>query len=204
MMFDTMFRVNGRPSLISSLVDAELPTQPPRPQVMVMAVSLRRYTVTELDAFPPDGNRYELLDGVLFVTPAPGPMYDRAYKLDGYLAMGVREVWLVDPRKLKHVPGRKTDVVDCQWLPQRHTFGLLSPAFRPEERIAVLRSYLRQRAMLVPYAGAAHPAHAEGAATDERAAGEGAQRHHRGDGTVDPGRDPGGPARSAEAGATAR
>ncbi len=137
---------------------------------MVMAVSLRRFTVDELDAFPPDGNRYELLDGVLFVTPAPGPIheemvfrlcgllgrhlepwpeahvaprsevallprnriepdllvyradrlpaawvdvsdrwlaievaspstqaYDRAYKLAGYLAMGVREVWLVDP-----------------------------------------------------------------------------------------------------------
>jgi transposase len=62
------------------------------------------------------------------------------------------EVWLVDPRKLKSVPGRKTDVVDCQWLQQLHTFGLLSPAFRPEERIAVLRSYLRQRTMLVQYA----------------------------------------------------
>lgn len=61
------------------------------------------------------------------------------------------EVWLVDPRKLKSVPGRKTDVVDCQWLQQLHTFGLLSPAFRPEERIAVLRAYLRQRAMLVQY-----------------------------------------------------
>ena len=68
------------------------------------------------------------------------------------------EVWLVDPRKLKSVPGRKTDVVDCQWLQQLHTFGLLSPAFRPEERIAVLRSYLRQRAMLVQYA-AQHTQH---------------------------------------------
>jgi transposase len=32
------------------------------------------------------------------------------------------EVWLVDPRKLKGVPGRKTDVLDCQWLQQLHTF----------------------------------------------------------------------------------
>lgn len=39
---------------------------------MVMPVTLRRYTVDEIDAFPPDGNRYELLDGVLFVSPAPG------------------------------------------------------------------------------------------------------------------------------------
>lgn len=156
-----------------------MPTQPPGPQLMVMAVSLRRYTVDELDAFPSDGNRYELLDGVLFVTPAPGPIheevvarlcallgrhlepwpevhfaprsevalppknriepdllvyradrlpsawvdvadrwlavevaspstrtYDRTYKLDGYLAMGVREVWLVDPAERVVTVGR--------------------------------------------------------------------------------------------------
>jgi transposase len=62
-------------------------------------------------------------------------------------------VLLVDPRRLKSVPGRKTDVVDCQWLQQLHTFGLLSGAFRPADEVAVLRSYLRQRAMLVQYAG---------------------------------------------------
>ena len=59
---------------------------------------------------------------------------------------------LVDPRRLKSVPGRKTDVLDCQWLQQLHTYGLLSGAFRPETEIRVLRSYLRQRAMLVEYA----------------------------------------------------
>jgi transposase len=62
------------------------------------------------------------------------------------------QVLLVDPRRLKSVPGRKTDVLDCQWLQQLHTFGLLSSAFRPAEEVAVLRSYLRQRAMLVEYA----------------------------------------------------
>ena len=61
------------------------------------------------------------------------------------------EVLLVDPRRLKSVPGRKTDVLDCQWL-QAITYGLLSGAFRPETEIRVLRSYLRQRAMLVEYA----------------------------------------------------
>jgi len=62
------------------------------------------------------------------------------------------EVKLVDPRQLKHVPGRKTDVLDCQWIQQLHTFGLLAAAFRPTDQICVLRSYLRQRAMLVSYA----------------------------------------------------
>jgi len=62
------------------------------------------------------------------------------------------EVRLVDPRQLKNVPGRKSDVLDCQWIQQLHTFGLLSTAFRPDDQICVLRSYLRQRAMLVTYA----------------------------------------------------
>ncbi len=62
------------------------------------------------------------------------------------------EVMLVDPRRLKNVPGRKTDVSDCQWLQQLHTYGLLSGAFRPDAEIRRLRSYLRQRSMLVEYA----------------------------------------------------
>ena len=62
------------------------------------------------------------------------------------------QVLMVDPRRLKSVPGRKTDVLDCQWLQQLHTFGLLSPAFRPDGEVAVLRSYLRQREMLTQYA----------------------------------------------------
>ena len=61
-------------------------------------------------------------------------------------------VMLVDPRRIKNVPGRKTDVLDCQWLQQLHTYGLLSGAFRPEGEVRRLRSYLRQRAMLVRYA----------------------------------------------------
>ena len=61
------------------------------------------------------------------------------------------QVMLVDPRLIKNGPGRKTDVLDCQWLQQLHTYGLLSGAFRPEQEIRRLRSYLRQRAMLVEY-----------------------------------------------------
>jgi transposase len=62
------------------------------------------------------------------------------------------EVKLVDARQLKRVPGRKTDVVDCQWLQQLHSFGLLAGAFRPDDQVCVLRSYMRQRSMLVQYA----------------------------------------------------
>jgi transposase len=63
------------------------------------------------------------------------------------------EVNLVDTHQLNRVPGRKTDVLDCQWLQQLHSFGLLANAFRPDDQICVLRSYMRQRAMLVTYAG---------------------------------------------------
>src|SRR3712207_165352 len=59
------------------------------------------------------------------------------------------EVRLVDARKVKNVSGRKSDVLDCQWLQQLHTFGLLQGAFRPADAIVVLRSYLRQRALLI-------------------------------------------------------
>jgi transposase len=62
------------------------------------------------------------------------------------------EVRLVDARQLKRVPGRKTDVADCRWLQQLHSFGLLSGAFRPDNQMCVLRSYMRQRAMLIRYA----------------------------------------------------
>jgi transposase len=59
------------------------------------------------------------------------------------------EVKLVDARKVKNVSGRKSDVLDCQWLQQLHTYGLLSGAFRPADEIVVLRAFLRQREMLV-------------------------------------------------------
>ena len=59
------------------------------------------------------------------------------------------EVKLVEPSRLKHVPGRKSDVLDCQWIQQLHTFGLLSGSFRPEDAICVLRSFVRQRDTLV-------------------------------------------------------
>src|SRR5512132_274871 len=55
-------------------------------------------------------------------------------------------VHLVNARHLKHVPGRKTDVKDCQWIQYLHTCGLLSGSFRPEAELCALRAYLRHRA----------------------------------------------------------
>lgn len=43
------------------------------------------------------------------------------------------EVMLVNARHVKNVPGRKTDVEDCQWLQRLHSFGLLNASFRPED-----------------------------------------------------------------------
>jgi transposase len=60
------------------------------------------------------------------------------------------EVNLVDARQVKNLPGRdKTDVVDCQWIQELHSFGLLSAAFRPSEQICELRTYVRQRNTLI-------------------------------------------------------
>ena len=55
----------------------------------------------------------------------------------------------VNARHVKNVSGRKSDVLNCQWLQQRMTYGLLSGTFRPTEQIGVLRSLWRQRGMLL-------------------------------------------------------
>lgn len=59
------------------------------------------------------------------------------------------EVILVNAHSVKSVPGRKSDVLDCQWLRQLHHYGLLSGSFRPADQICVLRSYIRQRDTLI-------------------------------------------------------
>jgi len=68
------------------------------------------------------------------------------------------EVRLVNARHVKNVPGRKSDVLDCQWLQRLHSYGLLEGAFRPTEQVCTLRAYVRQRMNLVRYA-AAHIQH---------------------------------------------
>jgi transposase len=55
------------------------------------------------------------------------------------------EVYRVDARRVKNVSGRKTDVLECQWTQELHTYGQLVQAFRPSEEVCVLRSYLRQK-----------------------------------------------------------
>jgi transposase len=60
-------------------------------------------------------------------------------------------VYLVNARHVKNVSGRKSDVLDCQWLQQLMSFGLLCAAFRPKEEICVLRALSRQRQMLSKY-----------------------------------------------------
>jgi transposase len=68
------------------------------------------------------------------------------------------EVFLVNARDAKHVPGRKTDVSDAQWLQRLHSYGLLRASFRPKGEIVGLRAYLRQRERLLEYA-ASHIQH---------------------------------------------
>ena len=55
------------------------------------------------------------------------------------------EVVLVDAREVRMVPGRKSDVKDCQWLQKLHSCGLLRGAFRPPEAVAAVRSILREK-----------------------------------------------------------
>ena len=55
------------------------------------------------------------------------------------------EVCLVNGRDVKNVPGRKSDVADCQWIQQLHSYGLLRPCFIPDEAIRQLRTYVRLR-----------------------------------------------------------
>jgi len=63
------------------------------------------------------------------------------------------DVWLVNARSVKGVPGKKTDVCDAQWLQQLHAAGLLKKSHRPDKEIVPLRYVMRHRADLVAQAG---------------------------------------------------
>lgn len=73
-------------------------------------------------------------------------------------------VYLVNARHIKNVSGRKTDVLDCQWIQVLHTYGLLQASFRPNEDICALRAYVRHRDNLIRYR-AAHIQHMQKALT---------------------------------------
>src|SRR5215469_13878391 len=62
------------------------------------------------------------------------------------------EVCLVNARHVKNVPGRRTDVSDCQWLQFLHSVGLLRASYRPEQQVCAIRSLLRHRESLVQMA----------------------------------------------------
>jgi len=84
------------------------------------------------------------------VMQATGVYWMALYEvLEGY---GL-QVNVVNAKYTKTLPGRKTDVLECQWLQKLHTFGLLNNSFLPPEEIRVLRTYLRQRENLVAAAG---------------------------------------------------
>ena len=62
-------------------------------------------------------------------------------------------VWLVDARQMKYVPGRKSDVQDCQWLQKLMSLGLLRAAWRPDGEVCVVRAVVRQRELLLTEQG---------------------------------------------------
>ena len=64
------------------------------------------------------------------------------------------EVNLINARHLKNVTGRKSDYLDCQWIQQLQTYGLLKGSFRPPEDFVALRAYVRQRENLIRYRSA--------------------------------------------------
>jgi transposase len=74
------------------------------------------------------------------------------------------EVHLVNARHVRNVPGRKRDVLDCQWLQQLMSYGLLRGGFRPAEEVCALRAVWRHRDMLLSYQ-ARHVQHLQKAMT---------------------------------------
>jgi transposase len=86
------------------------------------------------------------------------------------------DVLLVSARHLKNVSGRKSDVLDCQWLRQPMSYGLLRGAFRPSNQVCVLRALARHAAA---QAGPQCAAHAEGLGADEDPTGQRDRRRGR-------------------------
>jgi transposase len=75
------------------------------------------------------------------------------YGLPLFEALAARglQCCLISAQSIKRVPGRKSDVLDCQWLQTLHSYGLLSASFRPEADFVALRTLLRHRAHLLEH-----------------------------------------------------
>jgi len=103
-------------------------------------------TVTSFESFTAD--LYRLRDHLLahrvttVAMEATGVYWLALHEI---LEAAKLEVWVVNGAHVKNVPGRKSDVQDCQWLQQLHAHGLLRKSFVPTEQIRVLRSYTRLR-----------------------------------------------------------
>src|SRR3984893_7674756 len=99
------------------------------------------------------------------------------------------KVYLVNAHDRKSVPGRKSDVSDCQWIQYLHSVGLLRASFRPTMDICAVRSLWRHRASLLQMA-AQHSAHTEVSQPDEPADPSCVERHHGCQWAGHPGCDP--------------
>jgi hypothetical protein len=86
------------------------------------------------------------------------------------------EVYLVNARHTKNLPGRKSDVQESQWLLKLHTYGLLNNSFRPTSEIRVLRTLLATTGRTCARNRDVHSPDAEGADANEPAIGERDQR----------------------------
>ena len=95
------------------------------------------------------------------------------------------EVVLVNARHVKNVPGRKTDVVDCQWIQELHEVGLLRGSFRPSAEIVLAARLPPASGDAGPGGRQSHPTDAEVPGPDERPAPQRDHRHHGPDGDAD-------------------
>ena len=78
-------------------------------------------------------------------------------------------MYLVNAQHTKNVPGRKSDVQECQWLLKLHAFGLLNNSFQPTDEIRIARTLWRQREQSSGRGEQCDSTHAEGFDGDERA-----------------------------------
>jgi transposase len=140
------------------LVPLHSPTAPDlwligsRFHVVAVPSELDDEPVRELTSFTKDLKllaEWLLLIGVTTVAmESTGIYWVPVYEI--LVAKGI-EVYLVNARHAKNVPGRKTDICDAQWLQQLHSYGLIRASLQPDQRIAALRTYFRQRDLLVRY-----------------------------------------------------